>query len=402
MKISMIQTKTFSRLAVLLVVLGFSCMAVGQSNSGVFTIGFYVGGNAGLPDAQMHVVNPGSTGGYGSATETPTAIPQGGDLCANVYVFTPDEEMIACCSCKVSPNGMQGFSLATDLIVAPLTSDVPHAGAIKIVASEGGGRSGNTGVPPAGPSAATPSGLACDAGSFYVPGGNLDTWITHVRPLGASVGVTEANFQTAPLSESEYVKLVTQCFLIESAPGVGGVGGGKALKSRPEKSSALAAKDTTAPVNCTPFPAIFNGGAGGPTPVSCPPFTPAAGQTLTGVTLTYVADYQFGLQAAQVVNVTFAPAGPAGVTWSPSSTTLMVMGAGSSGAEPTSTASATAGVSNAAFASAYNVNVSSAIMTGAVATSSGAVSVVYTFSAAPPPPPPPPTRNCNCDPAKAR
>src|ERR1019366_1250482 len=118
---STIQSKTFSRRAVLLATLVFAGMAVAQSGAGdgSYTVGYYTGANQGLPDAPMHVVNPGTTGGYGNPTETPTATPSGGVLCANLYVFLPDQEMIACCSCKISPNGMQGFSLATDLVGNP-------------------------------------------------------------------------------------------------------------------------------------------------------------------------------------------------------------------------------------------------------------------------------------------
>jgi hypothetical protein len=214
---------------------------------GNYMVGYYTGANQGLPDAQMHIINPGSSGGFGNADGTPTAIPMGGDLCANIYVFTPDEQMIACCSCKVSPNGMQGFSLATDLTANPLTSILPHAGAIKVVASPGGGRSGNLGEPPDGPSAAFTTGNACDAGSWYPSfsssfdeatrdGGRvpqLQTWITHVRtlgtPFGASNSVTEIPFLGARLSHSEYEKLVTQCFAIEGPAGRGGVGSGAGL-----------------------------------------------------------------------------------------------------------------------------------------------------------------------------
>ena len=206
---------------------------------GAYMIGYYTGVNAGYPYAQMHIVNPGSNGGYGNANEAPAAIPQGGDLCANIYVFTYDEQMIACCSCKVSPNGMLGFNLDTKIIPNPLTGIVPHAGAIKVVASPGGGTPGNLATPPAGPSAAVSgtTGLACDAGSYYptVLGAGLATWqlqawVTHVRPLGAAFGapyvVTEIPFSGVALSVSEYTKLVQQCFTIEASPGVGGVGSG--------------------------------------------------------------------------------------------------------------------------------------------------------------------------------
>lgn len=146
--------------------------------------------------------------------------------------------------------------------------------------------------------------------------------------------------------------------------------------------SVAAFADTTPIANCTPFPATFANGTGGPTAVSCPAFT-IPGGTVTGVALTYSADYQFGTGATNSVNVTFAPGGPGGVTWTPGSQTLTVTGGASSGAIATGGANATAGVTTAAFAAAFNVNVSSTVTQGGVATSSGAVQIVYTYT--PPP-----------------
>src|SRR6266436_6390717 len=56
--------------------------------------------------------------------------------------------------------------------------------------------------------------------------------------------------------------------------------------------SGTASALTQGPLNCTPFPTTFMNGNGGPNAVSCPPFTMAG--TLTGVTLNYLSDYQFG------------------------------------------------------------------------------------------------------------
>ena len=149
---------------------------------------------------------------------------------------------------------------------------------------------------------------------------------------------------------------------------------------------SVGAKGLTQTANCTPFPAIFTNGTGGPTAVSCPAFT--GGGTLNSVALAYIADYQFGSSTGtNTVQVSFAPTGPAGVTWSPPNATATVTGAVSSGAPGTSSANATAGVTAANFAAPFNVNVSSTVTQGSVATSSGAVSITYDFSFAPPPPP---------------
>jgi hypothetical protein len=153
--------------------------------------------------------------------------------------------------------------------------------------------------------------------------------------------------------------------------------------------AAAAGANTTPPANCTPHPAIFTNG--GPTPVTCPPFN-VPGGTLTQVTLSFAADYQFGgTTGTNVVRLTFVPAGPAEVTWSPLSVTLTTSGGRSSGPAPTGTMNAS-GISAEAFATAFTVNVTSEIDVGVVASSSGAASVVYTYT-----PPPPITLTCPGD-----
>jgi hypothetical protein len=153
--------------------------------------------------------------------------------------------------------------------------------------------------------------------------------------------------------------------------------------------AAAAGANTTPPANCSPHPAIFDNGSGGPLAVSCPPFT-VPGATLTGVTLTFEADYQFGgTNGTNAVDVTFVPAGPAGVTWLAPSVKLTTGGARSSGPAPTGSMNTTSGISAAEFAAAFNVNATSEVAMGMVASSSGAASVVYTYT-----PPPPITLTC--------
>ncbi len=146
--------------------------------------------------------------------------------------------------------------------------------------------------------------------------------------------------------------------------------------------------DTAGPFFCSDFPNAFQDGAGGPAPVTCPGFT-VPGGTLTGVSLVYVADYQFGV-AFNTVEVRFTPVGPAGVTWNPPTQVVPVSG-GRSSPIPIAMggADATGGISAAAFAAPFNVNVSSVVTAGLVATSSGGVIVTYTYT-----PPPPVTLVC--------
>lgn len=186
---------------------------IAPHDSNAYTIGYYENANMGLPDAQLHVTNPGSTGGF----EGQGGAFGGGDLCANIYVFTPDQQLAECCSCPVSPNGMQGFSLATNLTTNPLTSTVQHNGAIKIVSSFGGGKY-PAGLPPVSIANTNYTPPACDATTNFYPYGRLESWITHVRTLGTSLGaaftVTEISLEPVDLSYSELKKLQQECFAL--------------------------------------------------------------------------------------------------------------------------------------------------------------------------------------------
>jgi hypothetical protein len=145
-------------------------------------------------------------------------------------------------------------------------------------------------------------------------------------------------------------------------------------------ASTAAAQATQVTANCTVFPVIFANGAGGPTSVSCPGFS--GGGTLTGASLTLQGDYQFGSDGSNDIQISFAVNNPAGVTWANTAPFGDVTGGVSSGAALLLHDAATAGVSNAAFASAFGVDVSSAVIAGSAATSSGAVQIVYTFAPA--------------------
>ena len=45
------------------------------------------------------------------------------NICVNVYTFSPDEQMISCCSCLVTPDSLVSLSARNDLISNPPTED---------------------------------------------------------------------------------------------------------------------------------------------------------------------------------------------------------------------------------------------------------------------------------------
>lgn len=70
----------------------------------------------------IYIVNPGSD------TEGPSSV------CAAIYVFDDNQEMVECCSCPISNNGLLKLSVR-DLSSQPVTAFVPKSGVIKIVSS---------------------------------------------------------------------------------------------------------------------------------------------------------------------------------------------------------------------------------------------------------------------------
>jgi len=87
----------------------------------------YFSNNTGVPgdpDQTIRLTNIGITG-------TPLS-PNEGTICANIYVFDNNQEMVECCSCPITANGLLELSVARDLTANPLTSVVPVAGVVKI------------------------------------------------------------------------------------------------------------------------------------------------------------------------------------------------------------------------------------------------------------------------------
>ena len=149
-----------------------------------------------LGDSSVYMTNTGA-GGAGTGSGTAASVP--GSLCANIFVFDADEEIVSCCSCPVTPNGLITLSDQVDLISNPLTRTVPNSIVIKLLAT----------VPVAG----TCTNSALLSGATLANG--LAAWNTtlHFNPtvIPNALNVTEMKFSSSKLSAGELNRLAYQC-----------------------------------------------------------------------------------------------------------------------------------------------------------------------------------------------
>ncbi len=126
----------------------------------------------------FHIIN---TGQIGSPIDPAT---DHGTVCADIYIFDSNQEMLSCCSCPITANGMTEIHPGT-----PLTRVRLLEGVIKVVSDQG-----------------------CDETNITrpVPGG-LRVFGTNAQSLGHS---TETLFQTAPLTPTEQNFLGNTCSFV--------------------------------------------------------------------------------------------------------------------------------------------------------------------------------------------
>jgi hypothetical protein len=163
--------------------------------------------NLNIGDSVINITN---SGARGADLQSGTSASITGAICANVYAFSPDEQMISCCSCPVTPNGLRALSAQRDLISNTLTPAVPTSITIKLLAT-------------------APVGGSCTNSAAAVTTRELVlgmlAWGTtiHAAPVTPVVySVTETPFSPATLSDGERFRLGTLCnFILANGSGFG-------------------------------------------------------------------------------------------------------------------------------------------------------------------------------------
>jgi hypothetical protein len=162
-----------------------------QAQTSPYRVDYFSNANTGgAPDGTLRLDNDGSAAGA--------------NLCADIFVFDPFEELSECCSCLETPDGLRTLSVNTNLTSNPLTGVVLSTGVIKVVA-------------------AAPTGGACPVPTHIttVTGGEIQGWATHIQ--NSNFAITETASQVSNLSSAEESNLARQCGAIVK------VGSGKGI-----------------------------------------------------------------------------------------------------------------------------------------------------------------------------
>ena len=153
-------------------------------------------------DAVINITNPGFNGaslngpGFGGAA---------GNICVNVYAFSPDEQLISCCSCLITPNGLVSLSVNSDLISNTLTGVRPNSVVVKLVNTGAGATFSGT--------SCTNSAALAGTANFPTAGGGLPAYGTtvHAGAVAGTFQTTETPFSRATLSPAELASITNRC-----------------------------------------------------------------------------------------------------------------------------------------------------------------------------------------------
>ena len=178
----------------------FSVAAFSQGQDHFFQVRYAANLTAG--DSVINITN---TGANGAAINGPGFGGAAGNICVNVYAFSPDEQLISCCSCLITPNGLVSLSVNQDLVSNTLTGVRPNSIVVKLVNT-------TAGVAPAAGTSCTNSAALAGGAAFPIQPGML-AWGTtvHAAAAAGTFATTETAFIPATLSAGELASITGRC-----------------------------------------------------------------------------------------------------------------------------------------------------------------------------------------------
>jgi YVTN family beta-propeller protein len=166
--------------------------------------------NLNIGESYIGITN---TGANGASLYGPGLGAQSGNICVNVYAFDPNEELVSCCSCLVTPDQTVNLGVSKDLAGKTLTGVVPTSVTVTLLSTlAGGDGTGNS----CNYSAALATTAALNGG--------LAAWGTtiHAAPGAGIYSTTETPFTMSTLSQGELASIGGRCAaIIGNASGFG-------------------------------------------------------------------------------------------------------------------------------------------------------------------------------------
>ena len=190
-----------------LAALAFATVAFAQSDS-AFQVRYAA--NLAAGESYINIVNTGANGapllgpGFGGAS---------GNICVNVYAFDPAEELVACCSCLVTPDQVVNLGVNRDLTSKTLTGVIPTSVTVKVLASLAG--TGGAGTSCTNSAATVTTATVVSAG--------MAAWGTTLHAaVPSGYATTETPFTPSTLSAGELASITGRCAsIIGNASGFG-------------------------------------------------------------------------------------------------------------------------------------------------------------------------------------
>jgi hypothetical protein len=175
--------------------------------------------NLNVGDSVVNITNTGARGGVTDVAGTSASV--GGAICANIFAFSADEQMVSCCSCPVTPNGLVSLSAKNDLVSNTLTPAVPNSIVIKLLATVPvGGSCSNSAAQVA--TATLAPGMAAWGTTIHAVSSSSVTDKKNGTVVTTTYGATETAFTPATLSASELARLGSTCtFIVGNGSGFG-------------------------------------------------------------------------------------------------------------------------------------------------------------------------------------
>ncbi|MDQ2948722.1 MAG: hypothetical protein M3Y27_22750 [Acidobacteriota bacterium] len=169
---------------------------VAPEADGIYQIHYLANLSAG--DSYLNFTNAGTLNGMAPA----------GNICINVYAFDPAEELISCCSCPITPNGLASLSAQKDLLPNTLTPGLPTSLTVKLVSSAVFGTGAAAGVnisATACNAAAVGTGLLGPPSTGNVLARGMRSWRVTLHLNTAQLGPIIAPPQSIPLAGGKVI-----------------------------------------------------------------------------------------------------------------------------------------------------------------------------------------------------